>query len=70
MKKIEVIKGKLCPVCSSKMKPIILRRNNGIIGPGYKSWIVDAQAECIVTTCRVRVGLDNKEPVTENIEVE
>ena len=36
-----------CPSCKSKNKKYFERRDsNGIIGPGYRSWIVDAYYVC------------------------
>ena len=36
-----------CPNCkSTKIKDISERRNNGILGHGYKSWIVSDVREC------------------------
>ena len=36
-----------CPSCkSTDKKHIIKRNNNGIMGPGFRSWIVEEHFEC------------------------
>ena len=36
-----------CPSCNSNnVKVVEKRNNNGIIGPGYASWVVDSYFSC------------------------
>lgn len=45
--------GPPCPVCdSTNTKPIEKRQNNGILGPGFRSWVVDRFMSC--KNCKTR----------------
>lgn len=37
-----------CPVCKTNEKVSLIenRKDNGIIGPGFASWVVDAYYSC------------------------
>jgi C4-type Zn-finger protein len=44
---------KICPVCKSDNTKLVERRkDNGILGPGYTSWVVDFYYSC--QNCGVR----------------
>jgi hypothetical protein len=43
----------VCPNCNSKdIKKIERINDNGIIGPGYKQWVVDKYYSC--NNCKLR----------------
>jgi C4-type Zn-finger protein len=47
-----------CPSCKGhNVNKKETRRNNGIIGPGYRSWVVDSWYSCL--DCGTRFDLVN-----------
>lgn len=51
---------KPCPVCGSlSIKHIERRDNNGVLGPGYRSWIIESYNSC--QECGVRFDELNDE---------
>lgn len=67
MTKIKVLKDRSCPICKSQIEVKEKRENNGILGPGRASWVVDIHGECVNNDCRIKVGVDDTEQ-TEEIE--
>lgn len=46
-KKAEEGDGPPCPICdSTNTKPVEKRENNGILGSGFSSWVVDSYMSC------------------------
>lgn len=51
--------NKICPACkSTDTKLVEKRKSNGILGPGYSSWVVDSYYSC--KNCGVRFDEVNK----------
>ena len=45
--RLEKLKGKKCPCCKSTEIDIMQQtRNNGVMGPGFSSWVVEENFVC------------------------
>lgn len=52
-KEVASQQNKICPVCKSDNTNLVERRqNNGIIGHGFRSWVIDSFYNC--RNCGVR----------------
>ena len=56
------VKNMKCPTCkSTKKEHVVNSKNNGIFGPGYRSWITDEYYLCL--GCGVRYEDLNKKEI-------